>query len=398
MGGEGLSSILDEEAKYASELAAEATFNRIAVVLVGLLAVIPGLASVVYVFARYGKEPRVDYDREYEQEPPSEHEPALVAALLSQGTVKTEAFVATMFDLISRGVIAAQPVSYDRSTWLGLRTESITDLELSLTDKDESLTRFEGPVRTILRRVLDEGPLPLTELRTGIRDDASKNAESYTAFKKHVLEALARKGLLVDDGKKALLAAAGVTLGILGVTFLLSLAFFSGISAVVLRVGLIIAGFTNLTMIGVFAAFRRGWVHRSAEGALLAARWGAFKRYLEDFSRLEEAPVISLDLWDRYLVYAVALGVAEDVLAAARISAPVEVQNSSLYWYGDPGHGRRAQCQRLRRTRFSAIWGVLPTVIRRRGWWLQRRWWWRRRWRWRRRLVDLPVHLRPCRV
>ena len=211
----------------------------------------------MYIFARYGREPRVTYDREYEQEPPSEHEPALVAALLTQGSVKTESFVATIFDLIRREVIAAQPVSYDRSTWLGLRTESITDLELSLTDMDMSLTRFEDPVRTILRRVLDDGPLPLSELRTGIRDDAAKNAESYTAFKKHVSDALTRKGLLVDDGKKTLLAATGITIGVLAIAFVLSLAFSSGIAAIILRVGVVIAGFTNLTMIGVFALFER---------------------------------------------------------------------------------------------------------------------------------------------
>ena len=35
-------------------------------------------------------------------------------------------------------------------------------------------------------------------------------------------------------------------------------------------------------------------------------------------SRLEEAPVISLDLWDRYLVYGAALRVAEEVLDATR--------------------------------------------------------------------------------
>src|SRR5690606_4350242 len=74
-------------------------------------------------------------------------------------------------------------------------------------------------------------------------------------------------------------------------------------------------------------------------GALEAARWEAFRRYLTDFSRLEEAPVISLDLWDRYLVYAIAFGVAEEVLEQARLHAPPELeQTSSIYWYGNYGY------------------------------------------------------------
>ena len=71
-----------------------------------------------------------------------------------------------------------------------------------------------------------------------------------------------------------------------------------------------------------------------------AARWQAFRRYLADFSRLQEAPAISLKLWEEFLVYAVALGVAEDVLEAARLHAPPTLEEtSSLYWYSGHGYG-----------------------------------------------------------
>jgi uncharacterized membrane protein len=102
---------------------------------------------------------------------------------------------------------------------------------------------------------------------------------------------------------------------------------------------LIVGLLVNGLVYGVFAARRTGWVRRTPEGALLRARWEAFRRYLRDFSRLEEAPPIALDLWDRYLVYAVALGVAEEVLEAARLRAPEELERaSSIYWYGHHGY------------------------------------------------------------
>ena len=52
----------------------------------------------------------------------------------------------------------------------------------------------------------------------------------------------------------------------------------------------------------------------SREGALEFKRWQAFRRFISDFSLMREAPSILLHIWDRYLVYAVVLGVAEDLL------------------------------------------------------------------------------------
>ena len=54
---------------------------------------------------------------------------------------------------------------------------------------------------------------------------------------------------------------------------------------------------------------------------------------------MKEAPAISLPLWEQYLVYGIALGVADDELEAARLRAPEAVSGSNLYWYGDQGFG-----------------------------------------------------------
>jgi uncharacterized membrane protein len=77
------------------------------------------------------------------------------------------------------------------------------------------------------------------------------------------------------------------------------------------------------------------WVRRTPKGALLHARWNAFRSYLKDFSRMEDAPPASLALWEQYLVYGVALGVAEDVLAAARLHATPEVVEDSGWFPSD---------------------------------------------------------------
>jgi len=45
----------------------------------------------------------------------------------------------------------------------------------------------------------------------------------------------------------------------------------------------------------------------------------AFKRFISDYSLMKEAPPVLLQIWDRYLIYAVALGVAEKLLRNLKI-------------------------------------------------------------------------------
>ncbi len=47
-------------------------------------------------------------------------------------------------------------------------------------------------------------------------------------------------------------------------------------------------------------------------------KWQAFKRYLKEFPTMKEAPHEAVVLWEEYLVYATALGVAEGVLKKLR--------------------------------------------------------------------------------
>jgi hypothetical protein len=139
--------------------------------------------AVRYGYVRYGRERRVGYDREYEQAPPSVMGPAEVNALLAQGQADERGFTAVMFDLLRRGELAAEPVSVERKTWLGLRTEEISVLEISVGESGgTALTPAESEVMSVVRRILHEGPAPLSEFRTQIRSDASAN---HSASRSH---------------------------------------------------------------------------------------------------------------------------------------------------------------------------------------------------------------------
>jgi uncharacterized membrane protein len=88
-----------------------------------LLGVGPAAAIMIAVWVVYGRERGTGYDREYEQEPPTETQPALVPALLRQDKgAGSQEFTATLFDLIRRGRYKSAPVNTERKVWAGCAT------------------------------------------------------------------------------------------------------------------------------------------------------------------------------------------------------------------------------------------------------------------------------------
>lgn len=58
------------------------------------------------------------------------------------------------------------------------------------------------------------------------------------------------------------------------------------------------------------------------KGANEKEEWKALKKYMEDFSLLNEREVPELVLWEKYLVYATAFGIADKVLSQLKIRYP----------------------------------------------------------------------------
>ena len=64
-----------------------------------------------------------------------------------------------------------------------------------------------------------------------------------------------------------------------------------------------------------------------------SARWQSFARWTEDFPRLSDDPPATLELWKRILVYGVAFGTADRMIASGRIPAPVtEAATTASHW------------------------------------------------------------------
>jgi uncharacterized membrane protein len=312
-------------------------------------ALLPGLAAVGGTYWFFGRERGTGYDREYEQDPPSELAPALVPPLLRESpTVGSLEFTATLFDLIRRGRYKAAPVTTERSVWGGLRHEEIADLELSRGESIE-LAAYEERVARVIDAVLATGPERLSRFRERITEDREENSERFKDFKKAVADTIrARRwflpaGLPMLVGAGVILAAAGGIMLWAGVHNFQSFApRWSDVLLIAFGICLLVSA--AIIAVGLYKV--RLWRRRTAEAQTEAERWEAFRRYLTDFPRLDIAPPASLELWERLLVYGIAFGIAERVLEAAHLHMPEELhQASSIYWIspnGDLGSGPSA--------------------------------------------------------
>lgn len=79
----------------------------------------------------------------------------------------------------------------------------------------------------------------------------------------------------------------------------------------------------------VVAAFTR----LSPAGREQYTKWQAFRRYLKEFSRVDQVRIGSLGIWEHYLPYAVTLGVADQMLKQLELQIPSMQQGDHRFGY-----------------------------------------------------------------
>jgi len=299
----------------------------------------PALLVLGLVWWFYGREHGTSYDREYEQEPPTETEAALVPGLLGQGgTPGSLEFTATLFDLIRRGRYRAEPVTTERKIWGGLKTQQVADLELSLGDVQSPVEAFEAPVAQVVDSIVADGPERLSQFRDRIEEDRTGNSERFNSFKSSVGSEISGRRWFLNVGLAILLGGAAVLALVGGLTLVWGIQSFNVVApswSSVVKIALGVCGLVNAVALVMAAFNRRLWRRRSPEAQAEAERWEAFRRYLTDFPRLDIAPPATLELWERFLVYGIAFGLAERVLQGAQLHMPEALaQASTLYWIG----------------------------------------------------------------
>lgn len=290
--------------------------------------VLTALAALGFllIWLRWGREPAPPDDiGEYVRDLPDDP-PAVADALMHWGSVRADAFSATVLDLAQRGYLRVTETREDRA-FLPDRTEyHFARSELT----EEDALPFE---RTALAQLFAAGPVVTqTEVVRFAREHQSDATERWNSFRKDVgTDLRSRKYLHGGRGAPFVLnVAIAVLLGLLGVGALAVRAWIPGTLAVAWAV--VALALTPLLR------------QRSVAGQRRYHEWLGVRHYLHDFSQLADAPAGHLVLWERYLVYAVALGVSEELAVGLAVHLPAEESGQFAPWYvsahpGIPSYG-----------------------------------------------------------
>jgi len=309
------------------------------------------IAGYIWTYQRYGKEPPVAYDALYEREPPRPLPPAVVPAIMTQGKVNRselpKAFAATLLEGARLGYLEIEEVQ-DRGV---LRTGLFKDTDLVYRLTPKGIDLLEGgrpPVPPAGERALL--PFEIAVLQAVFKNAGSANAatsDQIEAWGKRIVGTKSnflrfieswgpqlrgwfeRTFFKLDDAtsERAKMTFIGLTL--LGVLVI----FIVGAGVSIVFAGPVAAVLILLAL--------RSLSRRTPEAALEIRKWEAFRRFMTDFSAMKEAGPQLLHLWEHYLVYATALGVADRLLNNLKlVAAELNQSVTSPRWFRSPSMGR----------------------------------------------------------
>lgn len=319
------------EAKRAGEQRQAAKKARIdalkpyAIVLTILLSVF-WLLTIIYLYKKYDKEFKPSFQGKYYRELPGEYTPAEMSSLLNMRHVSTRDITATLMDLVRKKQIILTPEKHVKS---GLfKNKEVTSYRISANPNapDVSLKKHESFLMKWFLKTIGNGDSILLEDISdyGKTESGARHfKEDYDKWCKLALEESDKNDFFDNTCKKGSGIGILISLGYLIAGLILTLIFKEFL------IGVLLAEFLILFIFSM----RIG--RRTEYGSEQYAMWQAFKNFLKDFSNLDKAEMPSIVIWEHYLVYAVSLGVAKDVIRQLPlVFADTDLQDEHLtYMY-----------------------------------------------------------------
>jgi uncharacterized membrane protein YgcG len=283
--------------------------------VLGLLIAVGGPLGALLLWYLFGRDPQVGPVPEYLTEPPDNTPPAVVGTLIDE-TAHIHDVMSTLIDLARRG-------------YLTMTETGIEDYSFQRTDKPLSELRpferkmIEGIFGNRSSRDLDSLRYKFSDRLPGIRK------ELYRELQERGFVRSSPEGVRNTYGCLAFVVLALAFFVFFGATSI------AGDSIATILCPALALGLTGVVLFVV----SRYMPSKTTKGAEAAARWLAFKNYLNDieqYTNLEEATTI----FEQYLAYAVAFGLERSWIRkfSSVPNAPIPPWYIPFPYYG---HGTR---------------------------------------------------------
>ena len=330
----GLNEILKIQNDYQNSLNFKTAMYEILAVLMFLALFIP-----FFIYLRFGREPKIDYRAEYERDIPTDDPPAIVNAICGPGFSKKvgvpdmDGFKATIMDLINRKYFILQNQPSDKE---GYGADGSMFLKVNPEQDSSKLKRFELNVMNFLTQFEEDGVISMDAISDDLsnRESAKSFRETYMGWvdniKNQFLNDSELNKFFNKKGDTYIKIFGGLGLAVSVIVFIFALmdslpaADIALVMSIVLGVVAIISLILPEKIAGQWTTY----------GEEYDAKWNNFKKYIKDFSLIKEYPPESIVIWNKYLVYATALGAADAVRKAMELYVPKdELQGSDIYMF-----------------------------------------------------------------
>lgn len=291
--------------REAQQAATRAARRQLILGGLALLILAGGLLSLLLLWYRHGRDEPAPLPAEYIAEPPSELAPGIVAYLLDEKP-SIDGVLASLFHLATLGLLRirlAPEITVGRNWDEKLSPGQVAEAPdgRSTAIPGHLATLFNGlmvVIDTARSKPLDQIAGPLQAILPQVYAEMGKEIAP-------LFDAL-------PDQARGRWRALGIGIALLGALAL----FYSCIASLEFGIIALAPGLALLLVGAAWIVASRWMPRRTPGGALEAAKWRAFRRYLlnlEDYGSQAEAQ----EILDRYFAYAVALDVQEVVLRDA---------------------------------------------------------------------------------
>ena len=294
--------------------------------ILGLLSVLSPIGAA-FTYFKYGREPKVMYDGIYERELPTNDPPEIINALVENkkdiGTPNMKGFEASIMNLIDKKVF---------KIYTEQNAESETN-DLILTFNNEAkLSKSERIVFNTLSNFAVDNVLNLSQLNGQLSSEheAKWFMEKIENWEETVKNSINSAEYFDDTGSTLITIISGlglifgVIIGALGLFTNLGNGFYALLGGVFLVIFSIVLMRLDDDIFG-------RWTE---SGRTFYLKWRNFKKFLKDNSLINEHPPESIVIWNKYLVYGTALGVAEEVYESMKLHVPnIHEYDDGLYMY-----------------------------------------------------------------
>lgn len=336
-----LQSVIEEETKWAKEANQRREAHRN---MVTAIIVIPALVlDIIFVITiiranknpirkqkKFVPEQKIEYYREV---PRKNATPGEAIQLLEKNITKTlnyndlgKVFSATLLNLKLKGYIEFEIDETKKD-----KDKEKISIRISKNSNAEVLASEEKEVYAFLDQATvrkENRTLNLKELQKVIKSNPEKIQKLGEKMGKNINSSLIEENLLDEKQSKQYSSTIGtIALQVIFLILFLMFAFILVIAEEITFNILIKLIIIITTILGIISIAKKVGISKkinafTQKGINEIEEWKGLKKYMEDFSLLNEREVPDIVIWEKFLVYATAFGIAEKVIKQLKIVYP----------------------------------------------------------------------------